>query len=147
MGELGGVVTYLYWSERRVQAILTDNGIQLPESSSKITSPSFNGLAPIYEHSVGGRKPLRANIADLIEHALGQSVISRFDSDSGPRYAKGVGTLVFGQFINDFDYPQESAKHRALMFTSCDYDESDRGSVAICLFGSMEGYAKLSLKK
>jgi len=141
MGELGGVVSYLYWSERRVQAILTDNGIQLPESSSKITSPSFSGLAPIYEHSVGGRKPQRANIADLIERSLGQSVISRFDSDPGPRYAKGIGTLVFGQFINSFEYPQESAKHRALMFTSCDYDDSDQGSIAICLFGSMDNFA------
>ena len=117
MGELGGAVSYLYWSESpRLRAILSDNGIQLPESSSKVTSPSFSGLAPIYEHSVGGRKPQRANIADLIEHSLGQSVISRFDSDPGPRYAKGVGTLVFGQFINSFEYPQESAKHRALMF-------------------------------
>ena len=141
MGELGGAVSYLYWSERRVQAILSDNGIQLPESSSKVTSPSFSGLAPIYEHSVGGRKPQRANIADLIEHSLGQSVISRFDSDPGPRYAKGVGTLVFGQFINSFEYPQESAKHRALMFTSCDYDDSDQGSIAICLFGSMDNFA------
>jgi hypothetical protein len=126
MGELGGVVSYLYWSERRVEAILTDNGIQVPESSSKITSPGIYGLAPTYERSVSGRRPQRADIADLIEHSLGQSVISRFDGDPGPRYAKGVGTLVFGQFINDFEYPRESAKHRALIFTSCNYDDSDR---------------------
>ena len=139
MGELGGVVSYLYWSERRIEAILTDNGIQLPESSSKITSPSVYGLAPVYERSVAGRQ--RASIADLIERSLGQSVISRFDGDPGPRYAKGLGTLVFGQFINAFEYPRESAKHRALMFTPCDYDDFDQGSVAICLFGSMENFA------
>ncbi len=141
MGELGGVVSYLYWSERRIDAILSDNSIQAPESSSKITSPSLYGLAPIFEHSVSGGRPQRADIADLVERSLGQSIISRFDADPGPRYAKGIGTLVFGQFINDFEYPKESAKHRALMFTSCDYDDSDQGSVAICLFGSMENFA------
>jgi len=94
MGELGGAVSYLYWSERLVEAILADNPIHVPESSTKITTPSIHGQVPTFEYSAAGGKAQRADNADLIERPLGQSVISRFDSDSGPRYAKGVGTTA-----------------------------------------------------
>ena len=41
MGELGGVVSYLYWSERRVEAILADNGlIESPAESHASRSTS-----------------------------------------------------------------------------------------------------------
>jgi hypothetical protein len=141
LGELGGVVSYLYWSERRVQRILSDNGIQLSSGVTKFASPSMQGLVPTMEHTMGGKVAQRANIADLIERSLGQSIMSDFDSVPGPRYAKGVGTLVFGEFINDFDKDPLERDRRALIFSSCDYNESDKDSVAICLFGSMENFA------
>lgn len=140
MGELGGSVTYLYWSERRIERILSDNGLQLPARSIKVASPSVYSLAPTVEYTSNGRTPQRSSIAELVEHSLGQAVISNFDSNPGPRYAKGVGTLVFGEFINDFDDYEKGINRRALIFSSCDYSSSDKDSVAICLFGSMENF-------
>jgi len=141
MGELGGSVTYLYWSERRVERILADNGLQIPARSIKVATPSVYSLAPTVEYTSSGRTPQRSSIAELVERSLGQAVISNFDSNSGPRYAKGVGTLVFGEFINDFEDYEKGINRRGLIFSSCDYGSSDKDSVAICLFGSMDNFA------
>jgi hypothetical protein len=141
VGELGGSVTYLYWSERRVERILSDNGLQFPVRSTKVSSPSVYTLAPTVEYTSNGRTPQRSSIAELVERSLGQAVISNYDSDPGPRYAKGVGTLVFGEFINDFEDHRKDINRRALIFSSCDYGDSDKDSVAICLFGSMDNFA------
>jgi hypothetical protein len=141
VGELGGAVTYLYWSERRVQKILSDNDIKVPNNSTSVSSPSLNGLVPTVEYTSNASRPLRANIASLIERSLGQTAISRFDAETRARYAKGVGTVVFGEFIHDFQEHMKGENLRSLIFASCDYDESDKDSVGICLFGSMDNFA------
>jgi hypothetical protein len=141
MGELGGSVTYLYWSERRIQRLLSDNGILISTSSTKITSPSISGLIPTVEHTFNPPLQFRANIAAAIERAFGQTVVSNFDGEPGARYASGRGTLVFGEFIHDYPEHLQGINQRALAFTSCDYDETDKNSVAICLFGSMDNFA------
>jgi hypothetical protein len=139
LGERGGAVKYLYWSQRRINKILDDNGLRVRQTSTKITSPSIQGIAPTVEYTASSGVPLRSEIASLIENSLGQLVVSDFDTPVEIRYAKGIGTIVFGEFIDEVGSLEPSRRH-ALMFTSCDYGNVERDTVAICLFGSMENF-------
>ena len=140
-GELGGSVTYLYWSERRIQRLLSDNGIRTSTGTTKITSPSINGLVPTLEYTSNTSSHLRANVAATVERSLGMAIMSNFSSEAGARYAAGTGSLVFGEFIHDFKEHLQGVNRRSLAFTCCDYDDADKDSVAISLFGSMDNFA------
>jgi hypothetical protein len=141
MGELGGAVSYLYWSERRIKNILEDNGLRLRQRSTKLTTPSIQGLAPVVEFTAtaNGGPPLRAEVAKLIEASLGRTIVSSLDSPTEIRYAQGTGSLVFGRFVGE-DEAVDGDSLSALIFTSCDYGKIAENGVAVCLFGSMDNF-------
>lgn len=147
MGELGGTVTYLYWSDRRTSKFLRDNGIQLSSTTRTVSTPTLQWL-PAFSRSTTIQGSSRHHIANIIESKLGQSAVMTFNSPGPIRYAKAKSSVVFGQFMLteswiDDDAVRHKALNRppALIFSSCDYDDYDRDSVAVCMFGSMENFA------
>ena len=44
MGELGGTVTYFYWSDRRTDKFLQDNNMQLPSTTRTMSTPTLRWL-------------------------------------------------------------------------------------------------------
>lgn len=137
MGELNETVEYLYWSKRKTERFIEDNGLTLDSVSQTITTPSF-GWLPTFSRSSSRADGTRPKIASAIERALGGTVVNSFDGPEEIKYAKGVGTTVFGEFLT-FDKNGVS-RSQAVIFSVADYSESDRGSVAVCLFGSMENF-------
>ena len=136
IGELGGTVEYLYWSNRRVNRFLEDNDLIVPPVTRTVTSPSLSWL-PTFSRSTTSPRSPRPQAAKIIERSLGQIAVSRFNSPGPIKYARGTSTVVFGQFKT---LPFKPARQPAVIFTSMDYDEQDQGSVAVCLFGSMDNF-------
>lgn len=136
IGELGGTVEYLYWSKRRTNRFLEDNGLAVPSVTRTATSPSL-GWLPTFSKSTTSSETLRPQVAKTIERSLGQIAVTRFDSPGPIRYAKGLSTVVFGQFKTWLVQPE---RQPAVIFTRADYDEQDKGAVAVCLFGSMDNF-------
>jgi hypothetical protein len=135
MAELGGIVEYLYWSERRTSRFIEDNGLSIPQVTHTVTAPSFRWL-PAFSRTATNPSNLRAQKAMRIEQALGAIAVTRFDGPRPIKYAKGVGTVVFGEFISLLHPPRQPA----VILTVMDYDRRDRDSVALCLYGSMDNF-------
>jgi hypothetical protein len=68
---------------------------------------------------------------------LGQIAVTRFNAPDPIQYAKGTSNVVFGEFET---WKVKPGRQPAVMFTVADYRWKDRGSVAICLFGSMDNF-------
>lgn len=79
----------------------------------------------------------RPQIARTIEKSLGQIAVTRFDAPGPIQYAKGTSVLVFGEFAGTMSHQQN---HPAVMLAVTDYSRKERGSVAVCLFGSMDNF-------
>jgi hypothetical protein len=136
MGELGGTVEYLYWSVRRTGRFIEDNNLAAPQVSRTITSPAL-GWLPTLSRTASSTGSLRPQIARTIEKALGQIAVTRFNAPGPIQYAQDTSTVVFGEFRT---FHVELERQPALMFTAVDYDKKDRGSVAVCLYGSMDNF-------
>jgi hypothetical protein len=135
MAELGGVVEYLYWSNRRTSRFLEDNGLSIPEVSHTVSAPSFRWL-PGFSRTATRPGGLRSQKAKKIEDALGAIAVTRFDGPGPIKYAKGSSVVVFGEFISLLHPPRQPA----VIFTAMDYNRRDQNSVAICLYGSMDNF-------
>ena len=136
MGELGGTVEYLYWSTRRTSRFMEDNGLSVQPVTRTFTTPAF-GWLPTFSRSKMSVSGTRPQIAKVIEGALGQIAVTRFNAPGHIQYAKGTSTVVFG----DFMVPSAQEEDRpAVMLTIVDYSRRHRGSVAVCLFGSMDNF-------
>lgn len=138
MGELGGTVEYLYWSVRRTNRFIEDNDISVQPVTRTFTSPSF-GWLPTFSRSRASASETRPRIAKAIESALGQIAVTRFNAPGPIQYAKGTSVVVFGDFMGVASQQEERP---AVMFTTMNYSRSDRESVAVCLFGSMENFCE-----
>jgi hypothetical protein len=136
MSELGGAVEYLYWSSRRTSRFLEDNKLVVPPVTRTTSSPSLRWL-PTFSWSATASSNLRPQVAKRIERALGQIAVSRFNAPGPIMYAKGMSTVIFGEFIT---WEVQPARQPAVMFSVVDYNRSDRKSVAICLYGSMDNF-------
>lgn len=136
IGELGGTVEYLYWSSRRVGRFLEDNNLVVQPVTRTITTPSLSWL-PTFSRSTTSAGSLHPQVAKIIESSLGQIAVTRFNAPGPIKYAKGTGTVVFGPFKTWLVKP---TRQPAVMFTVADYDRRNRGSVAVCLFGSMDNF-------
>jgi hypothetical protein len=137
MGEMGGAVTYLYWSEQRITKFLNDNGIERPPITTTFTSPGLSML-PIISRAITRRRTSRSQITDLIENSLGQSAVTAFDAPAPIQYAKGLGDMTFGEFVvpqfvtNRIDLaaaPEPTSP--AVIFTQADYNLDNGDSVAV----------------
>jgi len=136
MGELGGTVEYLYWSTRRTSRFMEDNGLSVQSVTQTLTSPSF-GWLPTFSRSKTSASGTRPQIAKVIESALGQLAVTRFDAPGPIQYAKATSVVVFGEFMHVSSRREDRP---TVIFTMVDRSRRDRGSVAVCLFGSMDNY-------
>lgn len=136
MGELGGTVEYLYWSTRRTSRFIEDNGLSVQPVTRTFTSPSF-GWLPTFSRSKTSASGVRPQIAKAIEGALGQIAVSRFNAPGPIQYAKGTSVVVFSEFMH---VSSQREDRPTVIFTVVDHSRRDRGSVAVCLFGSMDNY-------
>lgn len=136
MGELGGTVEYLYWSARRTSRFMEDNGLSVQPVTRTFTSPAF-GWLPTFSRSTTNMNGTRPRAAKAIEDALGQTAVAKFNTPGPIQYAKGTGKVVFGDFISATDQEDETP---AVMFTVADHSRRYRDGVAVCLFGSMDGF-------
>jgi hypothetical protein len=136
MGELGGTVEYLYWSTRRTSRFIEDNGLSVQPVTQTFTSPSF-GWLPTFSRSKTSASGVRPQIAKAIEGALGQIAVSRFNAPGPIQYAKGTSVVVFSEFMH---VSSQREDRPTVIFTVVDHSRRDRGSVAVCLFGSMDNF-------
>ena len=81
----------------------------------------------------------RATIARLIEKDLASGAVTRFNAPPKIHYAKGTSQLIFGEFRT---VSEAQSGKPALIWTAADYDNDDRHSVAICMFGSMSNFTE-----
>lgn len=133
MGERGYVEKYLYFSNRRVQSVATDNDLHLGGTAASATA-SFGvpGLATLEVARGGGKgSPSRDAITSLIERRIGNHAVSRFDSPPPAQFVRGVGRVSMSEFS---DY----GERRALFHVRVLREDGYRTDVV--LFGSMDNF-------
>jgi hypothetical protein len=129
-GELGSIREYYYWSERLIDKIAQDNGIDL-QRRPYLLSAAFKILQV---SRANPRQTLfRNEIAEKIRVAVGSLAVSDFVTPTQVNFATGAGRVDMGQFIAAGD-----RRDTAYMYTVVQASNGDR--VAVCLFGSMHNY-------
>jgi hypothetical protein len=128
---------YLYWSKRKTERLIEDNGLAPNSVSHTITTPSF-GWLPTVSRSSSHENGGRPKMAKAIESWLGTLAVSSFDDPEEIRFAKGEGKMVFGEFLSSGK--NGISRSQAVIFSKADYNANDQGSVAVCLFGSMDNF-------
>jgi hypothetical protein len=143
MGERGGVQHYLYWSDQRIRRFLDDQGIAVSErTENKLSSPTFSGFAPTLQTVWEKHVPYKVEIAKKVEGTLGRLAVNDFDSPAPIRFARGIWTVIFGEFVEPFGDENDVSQgypRRALMYAYCVTRSKLR--VGVCLFGSVHNYA------
>jgi hypothetical protein len=114
---------------------MEDNGLSVQPVTRTFSSPSL-GWLPTFSRSRTSVSGTRPQVAKTIEVALGQIAVTKFNAPGRIQYAKGTSTVVFG----DFMVPVHQEDRPAVMLTIVDYSRRYRGSVAVCLFGSMDNF-------
>jgi hypothetical protein len=134
-----GVQRYIYWSERRVRSLLDDQGIRIIEKRQrKISTPNIRGFLPTGEWAQETPSLTKPELAARLERAIESDCVTDLNSPAPIRFAKGIGTTVFGEFAGVDDKPTH-----ALIYTTC---PSETGAnVGVCLFGSVENYAEFAV--
>jgi hypothetical protein len=133
MGVHGGIQRYLYWSDRRVRSVLEDQGVRILEKRQrKIATPNLRSFLPTAEWTSETSAATRPELAAKVEAVFGQEAVFDLGSPAPITFAKGTGTVVFGEFAG-------GRSSLALMYTSQSNPDGTR--VAVCLFGSLENYA------
>jgi hypothetical protein len=115
---------------------MEDNGLSVQPVTQTFTSPSF-GWLPTFSRSKTNVSGVRPQIAKAIEEALGQIAVTRFNAPGPIQYAKGTSLVVFSEFMHVSSRREDRP---TVIFTMVDQSRRDRGSVAVCLFGSMDNY-------
>lgn len=135
MSEQGGIQRYVYWSERRVRALLNDQNVTVQDKQMwRWLTPNFGNMVPTFEQANERQTATRPRLARMVEEALGKVAVADLDGPAPILYAKGRSAVVFGEFV------VSNAVERALIFTTVrTEDDSD---VAVCMFGSMENYVE-----
>jgi hypothetical protein len=117
---------------------MEDNDLSIQPVTQTITSPSF-GWLPTFSRSKTSVTGTRPKTAKAIERALGQTAVTRFDAPGPIQYAKGTTDVVFSEFMHAFS-KRKNYREPTVIFTMADYSRTDRESVAVVLFGSMDNY-------
>jgi hypothetical protein len=136
MSDLGGIVHYLYWSERRVRKLISDNNIRIKQPRTrglgiKVSAPVFSMEAT---QQTTEAMISRHAIALEVERSLGSSAVTSLDLPSPIQFAKGIGTVVFSEFMNTGGHSLGIGS----IFTCW---ENKGTKVGVCLFGSMGNFA------
>jgi hypothetical protein len=127
---------YLYWSERRIAKIGEDNGLILSRSGSVRYKSPAGPWVPQVELDTPRRSTSRPGVADKVERHLGGVTVTDFVTPPPVRFAKGCGTITFGEFVN-FGKKENIVS----IFTEVVSSRSDR--VGVCMFGSRENLAEM----
>ena len=124
--------SYLYWSERRVTEIASDNGIRLGDRLNWTVKAAPQGIGA--EVASRDRAELsRRERALKIEKAIGSKAASIFDLPPRTRFAKGVGRVDIARFIGGPERDKGAMFHVRTT--------SSRGQrVDLVLFGSMDNF-------
>ncbi|MEV0929119.1 hypothetical protein ACIBMX_03080 [Streptomyces phaeochromogenes] len=124
------VGSYLYWSERRVAEIASDNGIDLAAQLSWTLKAAPQGVGA----EVGNRERTdltRLGKARKIESAISGQAVSTFETPPPARFARGVGQVHLARFIGGPERDKGALFHIPTT--------SSRGQrVDLVLFGSMD---------
>jgi len=126
---------YLYWSQRRVGAILEDigAGAEASRGSLRFRSPS-GPLLPQAEIERPARTPTRHDLAVRTERHLAKAT---FTGQGGRfRFARGTGSTVFAEYAGG----GSGAEGTISVFTEL-VAGSER--IAVCMFGSRDNLADM----
>ncbi|MFB6809834.1 hypothetical protein [Streptomyces sp. NPDC056387] len=124
--------SYLYWSERRVAEIASDNGIRLTDRLSWTVKAAPQGVGAEVASKDRGELSRRER-ALKIEKLIGDQAVSLFESPHPARFAKGVNRVNVARFIGG------PARDKGAMFHV--RTTSSRGQrVDLVLFGSMDNF-------
>lgn len=129
-GELGSIVEYFYFSDRLVNKISQDNGIDL-QRRPFLLSAAFK----IFQISrANPRETLfRSEIAERIRAAVGDLAVRDFVTPVEVSFATGAGRVDMGELRALGD-----RRDTAYMLTTVEASNGER--VTVCLFGSMHNF-------
>ncbi|MFF8670704.1 DUF7019 family protein [Streptomyces sp. NPDC015242] len=127
-----GVGSYLYWSDRRVAAIASDNGINFKGRFNWAVKAAPQGVGAEVSNKERGDLS-RFETARKIEKALGAHAVVGFDTPPRARFAKGVGQVHMARFTAGPERDKGALFHIRTA--------SVRGQqVDLVLFGSMDNF-------
>ncbi|MFG1996080.1 hypothetical protein ACGFJ7_39505 [Actinoplanes sp. NPDC048988] len=135
-GTPADVARYFYWSQRRIDRIAEDNRITVQRTgSTKMKSPAGPFLPGV---EVDRPRPAmsRPEIADRIERHLAGVTVRDFVTPPPVRFAAGLGTLSFAEFVN-------FGKRENIVSIFTDSTASDGTHVAVGMFGSKDNLADI----
>lgn len=126
----GDIGSYLYWSDRRINEIASDNAIHLERQSRWVFKGSLLGIGG----EIGSKEPkqqTRREQAAAIEKAIGDHAIETFDSPPIALFAKGVSRIHMARFIGG------PTKEKGLLFHIRSHSAQGQ-QIDLILFGSMD---------
>ncbi|MER6124680.1 hypothetical protein ABT173_18955 [Streptomyces sp. NPDC001795] len=134
----GHAGSYLYWSERRIAEIASDNGIKLAGQLNWTLKAALQGIGA----EVGNRDRgdlTRREKARKIEKVIGAQAASFLNSPPPARFAKGVGRVHIARFIGGPERDKGAMFH--IRTTSGVGQQVD-----LVLFGSMDNFPGRALR-
>ncbi|WP_329350210.1 hypothetical protein OG226_26360 [Streptomyces sp. NBC_01261] len=128
----GHAGSYLYWSERRVAEVASDNGIKLDGQPNWTLKAALQGIG--VEVGNGNRGDLtRREKAGKIEKHIGAQAASALDKPPPARFAKGAGQIHIARFLGGPERDKGAMFH--IRTTS-----SAGQHIDLVLFGSMDNF-------
>ncbi|WP_328425468.1 DUF7019 family protein [Streptomyces sp. NBC_00443] len=124
--------SYLYWSDRRVDDIASDNGISWEGRLNWTLKASAQGIGA----EVGNRERAgltRREKARKIEKAIGKQAVSSFSTLPPARFAKGLGQVQIARFIGGPEQDKGAMLH--IRTSSIEGRQVD-----LILFGSLDNF-------
>ncbi|MFD8325148.1 DUF7019 family protein [Streptomyces lydicus] len=124
--------SYLYWSDRRVDEIASDNGITWEGRLNWTLKASLQSLGA----EVGNRARTsltRREKAHKIERAIGDQAVSSFSAPPPARFAKGLGQIHIARFIGGPEQDKGAMLHIRT-------NSVEGRQVDLVLFGSLDNF-------
>jgi hypothetical protein len=134
VAELGVVLKYHYWSDRRVRRIAEDNGVSL---TTRWPWTFRTPVIPVVgQVEIGeAKRDLRRNeVANKIESAVGLHAVEDIVTPPPVHFAKGTDHIEFASFLGTYAINESAVMH---IRTTNSLDQT----VDLCLFGSMDNFS------
>ncbi|MGW7405665.1 hypothetical protein ACWGI9_18320 [Streptomyces sp. NPDC054833] len=124
--------SYLYWSDRRVDEIASDNGVTWERRLNWTFTAAVQGIGA----EVGNRERAsftRREKARKIEKLIGNKAVSAFNTPPPARFAKGLGQVNVARFIGGPEQDKGAMLH--IRTSSVEGRQVD-----LVLFGSLDNF-------
>lgn len=136
---------YLYWSQRRITAVVSNYGISIPMAAeTTVKSPPMPAI-PSLEIKRQSRPVTRAEVANTISDQLERHGLVSMDAllareqPTRPSFLTGVGTMSFSEFRGSETLGNKDHLAMALSF----YPMADGAAyTAVCLYCSMDNFSE-----